>query len=276
MKKLDSIAQESLDQSAPAARACALMLVRRLEELELRLAMNLGNSSLPPSSERQGQQIVVKAKPKSERKRVGQPEHVKRTRSLNPTETNDRVVHHRPGACSTKLRGDAPNPKRHQIKVPPLVKPIVTEHQINTLQSPDYGHSCQEQHPATVPRGRFSSGDVAVVALLESSRGLSQRMISGITQNLYQTKVAARQINRQQSVSRSALTLGYNDILADVRDSTALNIDEAGYRQNGNKACLWSVVDKLATLSTVRPSRSSNEVNHLQGHDFNGIVVCDR
>ena len=91
MKKLDSIAQESLDQSAPAARACALMLVRRLEELELRLAMNLGNSSLPPSSERQGQQIVVKAKPKSERKRVGQPEHVKRTRSLNPTETNDQI-----------------------------------------------------------------------------------------------------------------------------------------------------------------------------------------
>jgi hypothetical protein len=44
--KPDCIPQEAWDQSGPAARAFLLMLVRRLEELERRLGMNSGNSSL--------------------------------------------------------------------------------------------------------------------------------------------------------------------------------------------------------------------------------------
>lgn len=277
--KPDCIPQEAWDQSGPAARACLLVLVRRLEELERRLGMNSGNSSLPPSSDRPGQQPVSTAKPKSNRKRGGQAGHVKRTRSLIPTEACDRVVHHRPGACSdcgAKLSGDDPNPKRHQITDLPPVKPIVTEHQIHTLQCPDCGHRCRGQLPATVPRGCFGPGVVAVVTLLSSFGRLSQRMISGILQDLYQLKVADGQISRLQSVGRKALQAGYNDIVADVRDSAALHIDETGWRQNGNKAWLWTVVGKLATLFAVRPSRSRNEVHHLLGDDFNGIVVCDR
>ncbi|MFM8474313.1 MAG: hypothetical protein ACKOEO_00765, partial [Planctomycetaceae bacterium] len=47
---------------------------------------------------------------------------------------------------------------------------------------------------------------------------------------------------------------GYNDIVADVRDSAALHIGETGWRQNGNKAWLWTIVGKLATLFAVRPT----------------------
>ncbi|MFN9290301.1 MAG: DUF6444 domain-containing protein, partial [Planctomyces sp.] len=52
------------------------MLVKRLEELERRLGMNSGNSSLPPSSDRPGQQPVTTVKPKSTRKRGGQSGHL--------------------------------------------------------------------------------------------------------------------------------------------------------------------------------------------------------
>jgi transposase len=93
-------------------------------------------------------------------------------------------------------------------------------------------------------------------------------MISGILQDLYQLKVADGQISRLQSVGRKALQAGYNDIVADVRDSAALHIDETGWRQNGNKAWLWTVVGKLATLFAVRPSRSRNKVHHLLGDGF--------
>jgi len=72
---------------------------KRIEELERRLGMNSGNSSLPPSSDRPGQQPVSTAKPKSKRKRGGQAGHVKRTCDLIPTEACDRVVH-RPETCS--------------------------------------------------------------------------------------------------------------------------------------------------------------------------------
>jgi hypothetical protein len=201
--KPECIPQEAWYQSGPAACACLLMLVRRLEEIERRPGMNSGNSSLPPSNDRPGQQPVSTAKPKSRRKRGCQAGHVKWTRSLIPTEACDQVVHHRPGACSdcgAKLSGDDPNPKRHQITDLPPVTPIVTEHQIHTLQCPDCEHRCRRQLPATLPRGCFGSGVVAVVTLLSSFGRLSQRMISGILQDLYQLKVADGQTSRRQSV----------------------------------------------------------------------------
>ena len=46
---------------------------KRIDELERRLGMNSGNSSMPPSSDRPGQKPVKPAKGKSGRKRGGQP-----------------------------------------------------------------------------------------------------------------------------------------------------------------------------------------------------------
>lgn len=283
---MSQIPEELLNEMTPAVRAFVEALLAenaalrsRVEELERRLGMNSGNSSLPPSSDGPGQQPVVTPKPKSKRNRGGQFGHPKRTRPLIPTEECDRVVHHRPAACSdcgAKLSGDDPHPQRHQVTELPPVKPIVTEHQIHTLQCPDCGHRCRGQLPATVPRGCFGPGVVAVVTLLSSFGRLSQRMIAAVLRDLFHLEVADGQISRLQSIGRKALRAGYNDIVADVRNSAALNIDETGWRQNGSKAWLWTIVGRLATLFAVRPSRSRKEVHHLLGEEFRGVVVCDR
>gem|GEM_PF-3056198 len=116
--------QLAWDKSGPVARVCLLMLVRRLEELKRPPGMNSGNSSLPPSSDRPRQQAASTAKPKSRRKRGRQAGHVKRTRSLIPTEACNRVVRHRPAACSDCGRNSAATPRSpnaiRQRKSPPL------------------------------------------------------------------------------------------------------------------------------------------------------------
>lgn len=287
------IPPELLDQMTPAVRAFVESLLvtivqqqeiiaaqqRRIEELERRLGMNSGNSSLPPSSDRPGQEPTPPARPESKRRRGGQFGHPKRTRPLIPSAECDHVVHHRPVACSdcgARLDGDDPQPVRHQVTELPVVKPTVTEHQLHTLQCPACGHRCRGQLPATVPRGCFGPGVVAAVTLLSSFGRLSQRMIAGVLQDLFQLQVADGQISRLQSHGRNALQAGYDDIVVDVRKSAALNIDETAWRQNGRKAWLWTVVGRLATLFAVRPSRSRSEVHQLLGAEFSGIVVCDR
>jgi transposase len=286
MTRTLEIPRELLEEMTPAVRAFVEVLLAenaalrsRVEELERRLGRNSGNSSLPPSSDGPGQQPMRTTKPKSKRKRGGQLGHPKRTRPLIPTEECDRVVHHRPAACSdcgARLSGDDPHPQRHQVTELPAVKPIVTEHQVHTLPCPDCGHRCRGQLPATVPRGCFGPGVVAVVTLLSSFGRLSQRMIAAVLRDLFHLEVADGQISRLQSIGRKALQAGYNDIVADVRNSAALNIDETGWRQNGSKAWLWTIVGRLATLFAVRPSRSRKEVHQLLGEEFRGIVVCDR
>jgi transposase len=101
-------------------------------------------------------------------------------------------------------------------------------------------------------------------------------MIAGVLRDLFHLKVSDGQISRLQSIGRKALQAGYNDIVADVRNSAALNIDETGWRENGGKAWLWTVVGKMATLFAVRPSRSREEVHHLLGKGFSGIMMCAR
>ncbi|WP_397569243.1 IS66 family transposase [Schlesneria sp. T3-172] len=286
MTRISQIPRELLDEMTPAVRAFVEALLAenaalrsRVEELERRLGMNSGNSSLPPSSNGPGQQPVATPKPKSNRKRGGQFGHPKRTRPLIPTERCDRVEHHRPTACrncGTRLRGHDPSPSRHQVTELPVVKPTITEHQIHTLQCPDCGHHCRGQLPATVPRGCFGPRVVATVTLLSSLGRLSQRMIASLLRDLFSLEVATGQISRLQSAGRKALQAGHDDIEADVRNSAVLNIDETGWRQDGKKAWLWTLVGRLGTLFSVRPSRSRDELHALLGADFNGIVVCDR
>jgi transposase len=105
---------------------------------------------------------------------------------------------------------------------------------------------------------------------------LSQRMIAGVLQDLFHLTVSDGQFSRLQSIGRKALQTGYNDIVADVQNSAALNIDETGWREHGSKTWLWTVVGKLTTLFAVRPSRSRNEVHHLLGKGFSRIMMCDR
>jgi transposase len=290
---MSEIPPELLEEMTPAVRAFVEVLCarineqdriiaiqqKRIEDLERRLGMNSGNSSMPPSSDGPGQEPVKTTRPKSKRKRGGQFGHPKRSRPLIPTADCDRVEHHRPAACTdcgTKLSGDDPNPERHQVTDLPPVKPTVTEHQIHTLECRACGCRNRGTLPPNVPRGCFGPNVVAVVTLLSSLGRLSQRMMASLLRDVFSLEISDGQISRLQSIGRKALQAGYNDIVADVRNSAVLNIDETGWRQNGGKAWLWTVVGRLATLFSVRPSRSREELHGLIGEDFAGIVVSDR
>lgn len=283
---MSQVPQELLDEMTPAVRAFVQALLaenaalrQRVEELERRLGMNSGNSSRPPSSDGPEQQPVKPAKGTSGKKRGGQFGHPKRTRPLIPTADCDHVEHHRAAMCAecgTKLSGDDPNPQRHQVTEIPPVKPIVTEHQIHTLECPECGCCCRGRLPPTVPRGGFGPGVVAVVTLLSSFGRLSQRVIASLLRDLFGLEIADGQISRLQSIGRRAMQAGYDEIVADIRNSAAVNIDETGWRENGRKAWLWTVVGRLGTRFAVRRSRSRAMATDLLGDDFPGVVVSDR
>jgi hypothetical protein len=96
------------------------------------------------------------------------------------------------------------------------MKSTVTEHQIHTLQCPDCGYRCCEQLSATV-------------TLLSSLGRFSQRMMDSLLRDLFKLDFATGQISRLKSAGRKTLQTGHNDIEADVRNSSVLNIDETGW-----------------------------------------------
>jgi transposase len=276
--KPECIPQEAWDQSGPAARACFVMLVERLEKLERLLGMNSGNSSRPPSTDGPGV-TPPKTKAKSSKKRGGQVGHVKRVRPLIPTDQCDSVKHYKPSACAdcgTKLSGTDSSPARHQVTELPTVKPIVTEHQIHSLECPQCGKICRGQMPLHVPAGSFGPTVVSTVTMLSSLGRLSQRMMAQLLRDLFDLEISDGQISRLQTIGRKALQSGYEEITADVRQSAAVNMDETGWRENGLKAWLWTVVGRASTLFSIRRTRSRSVVTELLGAEFGGIIGSDR
>src|SRR5260370_31804705 len=121
----------------------------RIEELERRLAKDSHNSSKPPSSDgfkRQG-----KKRPASSKAKGGQAGHAGHT--LQRVETPDRVVIHRPShceACHSALGAVVGQVKeRRQIHDLPVMRLVVTEHQVEVLTCP----GCQHQNAGNFPSG---------------------------------------------------------------------------------------------------------------------------
>src|SRR5262244_263411 len=139
MPSVPPIPVELWGQIPPAAQAAILVLVRqyeqRLDEREQRLNQNSTNSSRPPSSD----PPHVKRpppKPKSGRKRGGQPGHKRQQRPLVPPEQVKQAFSLKPPACrrcAHALHGDDPQPRLHQVAEIPPFQPEVTEYRLHRL-----------------------------------------------------------------------------------------------------------------------------------------------
>ena len=279
LKRPATVCESVWDGMNDEARALVIVLVRRVEELERRLEMNSGNSSLPPSSDRPGEEPAKKPRKSSGRKRGAQRGHDKAERTLIPTDQCDRVEQHKPAQCSgcgTHLSGEDPDPRRKQVIDLPPVRPFVTEHQVHTLICPCCGVSNCGELPEHVPRGWFGPQVVATVMMLTGLGRLSHRIMAELLRQLFSLEISVGQVSRLQRLGREALQPAREEIAAHVQSSAVTNVDETGWRENGRRAWLWTVVGSLATLFAVRVSRSRSVVRELLGADYGGIVVSDR
>jgi len=281
-----TVPQSVWDGMNDEARAFVLVLVRQVEqltrrvaELERRLGLNSGNSSQPPSTDRPGEKPERTPRTSSGKKRGGQPGHPKAERPLIPTEQCDHVEQHKPDVCAScggALSGEDPDPVRKQVIDFPPVRPLVTEHQIHTLSCPCCGTATAGTLPEHVPRGWFGPQVVTVVMLLTSLGRLSHRMMAELLQRLFGLEISVGQISRLQRIGRDALQPAHEEIAAHVPSSAVANVDETGWRENGRRAWLWTVVGSLATLFAVRGSRARSVRRELLGADYEGMVVSDR
>ena len=121
------IPPELAAQMTPAVRAFVLTLSAEIDQLRAEvhdLTSQLAdrrptpaNSSVPPSTQHPHAKPAP-TRPRSRKKRGGQPGHPKHARPLVPTDDCDRVVPLAPTACRrchAVLTGTDPTPLRHQV-----------------------------------------------------------------------------------------------------------------------------------------------------------------
>jgi transposase len=277
---LEELATLRLDNAA--LRTENAVLHERVRELEARLGQTSANSSHPPSSDPPQAPARPKAPP-SGRKRGGQPGHRGACRALLPVEQVHEVMVMEPDRCR-HCQKPFPEPIghrrgrvwRHQVvELLPLVV-RVTEYQMVRRRCALCGKRTRADLPPGVPRRPFGVRLTAVIALLSGRYRLSRREVRQLLEDLWTVRVSLGAVVRQEQAQSAALAPIVEAAAAAVQEAAVVNLDETGWRQEQQRAWLWTVATSALTVFRIDRRRGGAVVEALLGTDYAGLVGSDR
>jgi transposase len=254
-------------------------LLRRVAELEERLRTSSRNSSKPPSSD--GPAVTPRPKKRpSGRKPGGQAGHKRHHRELVPTEEVNAVVPCIPKQCEECagfLRGQDPEPHRHQVFELPKVVPIVTEYQQHALDCRLCGHRTVGRLPAGVPTRAFGPTVDAVIAILMGVYRLTKRQVPELMRDFFGLPMSVGAVIGCQQAASAAIAEPVADARAHVQKQAVKHADETGWREGvrRSKAWLWAVVTQHVVVFMIHARRNTHAAQELLG-DWCGVLISDR
>jgi transposase len=270
------------DTLSPEAQAAVTALVRsferRVAELEERLNTNSTNSSKPPSSDPPSVKRRPPAPP-SGKKRGGQPGHCHHPRALVPPEQLRQVIECKPPRCrwcGDDLRGDDPEPIRHQVAEVPPIQPVVDEYRLHRLRCPRGGTSTCATLPPGVPAGAFGPRLRAILSVLAGAYRLGKRPLRQLADDLLGLSISTGMIARLERQAAAELEAPVEGLREYVRNADSAHIDETSWKQGRDKAWLWVAVTKLVTVFAIATSRGAEVARDLLGSDRRKVVISDR
>ncbi len=257
-------------------------LEQRIRDLEVRLNQNSSNTSKPPSSDPWWKN-TNKKKEKSGKKPGGQPGHPGHRRPIVSVEKVDDVFPHFPEQC--EHCGDAlcaennvaEDPERLQVSELPIVKVIVTEHQLHRRKCHSCGKISKAKPPAEIGDSAFGPRMQAEIVHLTANCKLPRRGIVRYAAESWGVDISLGSIHAVEQKAADALEEPYAQALVAVRQASVRNLDETGWPQKNKTGWLWTAVCAIATVFMIAPTRGSAAFKAFLGDALSfGYIVTDR
>jgi transposase len=272
--------KETIIECILAMAALILLYVKRISELERKIASlttNSTNSSKPPSSD--GPQVVKPKKPKSRRSAGGQKGHEGHKRDLLPVEEMDHVHDHYPDACAecaalldSKICKETSDPVRRQKFELPEFKPIATEDRYHELECPN-GHRTRAAIPEDA--SQFGPRVHAAIAYLISVHRVGRRGIVEIMNTLFGLDMSLGSVTNCINRVSPELEPLAEEARQTLPESVNLNIDETGWKCKGAPRYLWVFVSPLVVYFSIAASRGAKVLRSVLGEVFAGVITSD-
>jgi transposase len=207
------------EQGARIAQLEALVakLMVRIAELEEKLGESSRNSSKPPSSDPPSVQRPTK--PPTGQSRGGQKGHKGHRRAMFPPEQVQSVIECKPsrcGSCDARLRGEDPNPLRHQVAELPKIAPVVTEYRVHALGCARCGRCTRGALPDGTPKGAFGATVVAAITLLLGVYGLSRRDTADLMRDMFGLPISVGAVVGCQRIGAEALAPAHQEAQSEM------------------------------------------------------------
>ena len=252
----------------------------RIAQLERRLNRSSRNSSQPSSADPPSTS-PRRGKDPSGRAQGAQAGHEGKGRELLPTSAVDEVVVHWPQRCGCGhvfAAGDlvaVGKPVRHQVEELPRLAVAVTEHQCPRVCCPACGKRTRAALPADVAASAFGPRFHAAVAVLSVRNRVSRRDVVELCEQLFGARICSGTVDAILERVADALVKPDADLLARVRASETLNMDETGWRTAGQRRALWGAFTDRHAVLRIRDSRHEDHARELLA-DTRAIVTSDR
>ena len=269
--------QRLADLEAQVARLLAQVAAQqaRIAELEAALAAaeRAAKRQATPFARRQR-----KADPQKPGRKRGQGRFARRT---PPPQVH--VEHYVPLSVCPTCAGDLTDRQVHeqiQVEIPP-VEPHVTRFRTESGYCPACAKRVRATHPEQISTATGAAGVVlgprvkALAADLHHRLGLSYGKIADLLNEVFALPVTRGGLC-QADAALAALAEGiYADLLAAVRTSSVVHVDETGWRIGGLAAWLWVFTNTDLTVYTIEQSRGHEVIVEILGREFRGVLVAD-
>lgn len=256
----------------------------RILELEAKLVkLTPQNSSIPSGSLHPHTKVVPPAKKKrkgtKKKKHGGQPGHPRSVKPLIPTDACNDVEVLRPNSCrkcNEKLKGNDPQPLRHQVYELPEIQPIVTEYQRHRLTCDGCGTQTCAALPPSVPTGQCGPRLAAFTGLLLGHFRQSKRRAASFLGDLLNIPCSASWTVKIQNQVSDALAAPHEELRKELENQKQLFVDESPTKQHKHKAWLWVAVAPMFAVFGIYLSRKRTALKELVGNYAGIIINCDR
>jgi transposase len=261
---------------------------KQIADLERQLAgrkKNSTNSSKPPSSDGlAGEQRPRGRKRKGKRKPGGQPGHPGHHRRLVPAaevSATQVLLPKQCGQCGENLPQEPSQvttqgePRRHQVTEVPPVKAQVTEYQFPNVVC---GH-CQATTRAPLPEeiaGQFGPQLTALIAYWTVVCRLPRRLVEAMLADVLGIDISLGSTQKAWEEVSQAVEQPVSQLQKQLPHQAVLNVDETGWRTNGDKRWIWALVASQFVFYTVAAHRNTEVLVSLLGAVFRGILCNDR
>lgn len=246
-------------------------LQQRLEEVER------GNARQAAPFRRREEKKV----PPGEKKRPGRPMGHPGVQRAIPEHIDEEVDV--PLEACPKCGGGVSDVKPIERYILEVVPAHVVATKVTTYQTecPECQTLVYSSHPLQTAPGPWGSkvqlGPRALAAAtqLNKQHGLTMRKTCTVLRDLCGLKFSPGGL--AQAVQRVAAKLEpeYEDLLAKLRTSKVVFVDETSWWVNGPKWWLWTFTNDQVTIYIVDRSRASQVVLERLGADFKGMLVSD-
>lgn len=261
---------------------------KQIADLERQLAgrkKNSTNSSKPPSSDGlAGEQRLRGRRHKSKRKPGAQPGHPGHHRQLVPTAEVSSVEVLLPkqcGHCGGKLpqrRGKVTtegDPRRHQVTEVPVVKAHITEYQFPNVVCGDCGAATRAPLPEEIA-GQFGPQLTALIAYWTVVCRLPRRLVEAMLADVLGIDISLGSTQKAWEEVSHAVQQPVGQLQEQLPREAVLNVDETGWRTNGDKRWIWALVANRFVFYVVASTRGAEVLVSLLGAVFRGILCSDR